>query len=64
MSKIEMDDTGRDIRLLAIKIVMPYRAPRTIMEAGSRIRDTEYNIIINLQPTDGTPRVLVIKRDS
>ena len=63
MSKFEMDDIGRDISLIPIEIAMPYRAPKTISAAGSRIRDTQYNLI-NLQPTDGTPWVLVIKRDT
>ena len=54
LSKIEIEDIGREISLISIEIVMQDQTPKTISDA-------EHKIFINLHPTDGTLWVLVIK---
>ena len=56
MGNIKMEDIGRDISLIPIKIIMRDQTPSTI-------RETHFNIIVNLDPTDGSYWVWVIKMD-
>ena len=55
MSNIRMEDIGKDISIIPIEIVMRDQTPLTI-------NDDDFNIIVNLHPTDGTHWVLVIRR--
>ena len=55
MINIRIEDIGKDISLIPIKIVMRYEKPDNTSEPN-------INIIINLHPTDDTHRVLVIWR--
>ena len=55
MSDIRIKDIGKDISLTPIEIVMTDQSPKTICEPNS-------NIIVSLNPTDGTHWVLVIRR--
>ena len=48
---------GRDIRLISIEIVMCDQTTESINE-------TNFNIIVNIHPTDCTHWFLVIRRDS
>ena len=56
MSDIRIKDIGKDISLTPIEIVMRDENPKTI-------RELNFNIIVNLHPTDGTHWVLVIRRE-
>ena len=56
MSDIRKKDIGKDISLTPIEIVMRD-------ENLDKINDNNFNIIVNLHPTDGTHWVLVIKRE-
>ena len=56
MSDIRIKDIGKDISLTPIEIVMRDENPKTI-------RELNFNIIVNLHPTDGTHSVLVIRRE-
>ena len=56
MSNIRIGDIGKDISITPIKIVMRDQIPETI-------HDREFNLIVNLHPTDGTQWVLVIRRE-
>ena len=47
MSDIRIKDIGKDISLTPIEIVMRDQSPKTICEPN-------FNIIVNLHPTDGT----------
>ena len=49
-------DIGKDISLTPIEIVMRDQTPDSI-------RDPNFNIIVNLHPTEGTHWVLVIRRE-
>ena len=55
MSEIRIKDIGKDISLTPTEIVMRDENPKTI-------RELNFNIIVNLHPTDGTHWVLVIRR--
>ena len=55
MSNIRIGDIGKDKSLTPIEIVM--RDETTLA-----INDDDFNIIVNLHPTDGTHWVLVIRR--
>ena len=55
MNNIEKEDTGKAISLITFEKVMRDQIPKTII-----IED--YNIIVNLHPTDVIHWVLVIKR--
>ena len=55
MTNIRIEDIGKDISLTPIEILMRDETPLTI-------NDDDFNIIINLHPTDGTHWVLVIRR--
>ena len=63
MIDIRIKDIGKDISLTQVEIVMRDENPKTICEAGSLIRELNFNIIVNLHPTDGTHWVLVIRRE-
>ena len=56
MSYIRIKDIGKDISLTPIEIVMRD-------EILNMISEHNFNIIVNLHPTDGTHWVLVIRRD-
>ena len=56
MSDIRMKDIGKDKSLTPIEIVMRDQTPDSI-------RDPNFNIIVNLHPTEGTHWVLVIRRE-
>ena len=56
MSDIRIKDTGKDISLTPIEIVMRDQTPDNTSEPN-------FNIIVNLHPTDGTHWVLVIRRE-
>ena len=55
MSNIRIEDIGKDISLTPIGIVMRDKTP-------DNINENNFNIIVNLHPTDGTHWVLVIRR--
>ena len=55
MSNIRIEDIGKDISLTPIEIAMRDDTPLII-------NDDDFNIIVNLHPTDGTHWVLVIRR--
>ena len=63
MSDIRIKDIGKNISLTPIEIVMRDETPDNICEAGSLINEPNFNIIVNLHPTDGTHWVLVIRRE-
>ena len=48
MSNIRIKDIGKDISLTPIEIIMRDENPELFNE-------TNFNIIVNLHPTDGTP---------
>ena len=56
VSNIKIEDIIRDTCLVPIEIVMRDQTQVTI-------RETNFNIIVNLHPTDGTHWVLVIRRE-
>ena len=56
MSDIRIKDIGEDISLTPIEIVMKDETPDSIYEPN-------FNIIVNLDPTEGTHWVLVIRRE-
>ena len=56
MSNIRIEDIDKDISLTPIEIVMRDQKP-------DNTRETNFNIFINLHPTDGTHWVLVIRRE-
>ena len=56
MSNIKIDDIGENISLTPIQIEMRYQIKETI-------NNPEFNIFVNLHPTDGTHWVLVIRRE-
>ena len=55
MSNIRIKDIGKDISLTSIEIIMRDKKPEMINE-------NNFNIIVNLNPTDGTHWVLIIRR--
>ena len=55
MSNIKIKDIGKDISLTPIELMMRD-------EKQEKINETNFNIIVNLHPTDGTHWVLVIRR--
>ena len=78
MSDIRIKDTGKDISLTPIEIVMRDQTPDSIREtaspigepawgtkggAPSQITNPNSNIIGNLRPTEGTHWVLVTRRE-
>ena len=63
MSDIRKKDIGKDISLIPIEIVMRDETPDSIRETASPIGEPNFNIIVNLHPTDGTDWVLVIRRE-
>ena len=63
MSDIRIKDIGKDISLTPIEIVMRDQSPKTIREPASQISEPNFNIIVNLHPTEGTHWVLVIRRE-
>ena len=56
MSDIRTKDIGKDISLTPIEIVMRDQTPDNTSE-------TNFNIFVNLHPTDGTHWVLFIRRE-
>ena len=54
MSNIRIKDIGKDKSLIPIEIKMRVEKP-------DNINDNNFNIIVNLHPTDGTHWVLVIR---
>ena len=56
MSDIRIKDIGKDISLTPIEIVMRD-------DKLDNTNETNFNIIVNLHPTDGTHWVLVIRRE-
>ena len=63
MSDIRIKDIGKDISLTPIEIVMRDETPDSIRETVSPIREPNFNIIVNLHPTEGTHWVLIIRRE-
>ena len=63
MSDIRIKDIGKDISLTPIEIVMRDETTDNICEAGSLINEPNFNINLNLHPTEGTHWVLVIRRE-
>ena len=63
MNDIRIKDIGKDISLTPIEIVMRDQSLKTIRETASLIYEPNFNIIVNLHPTDGTHWVLVIRRE-
>ena len=55
MSNIKKEDIAKDISLIPIEIVIGDQIPDSI-------REPNFNIFINLHPTDGTHWVLVLRR--
>ena len=55
-SNIETRNMGRDINLKPIQILIRDQTPDSI-------NDSNFNIIVNLHPTDGTHCVIDIRRD-
>ena len=56
MSNIRLEDIGKDIILTPIEILMRN-------QNSDNISEPNFNIIVNLHPTDGTHWVLVIRRE-
>ena len=56
MDNIKIEVIGRDISLMPIEMVMRDQTPFII-------NDNNFNIIVNLHPTDSTHWVLVIRRE-
>ena len=54
VSDIRVKDIGKDISLTPIEIVMRDETPDSIRETASPIGEHNFNIIVNLNPTDGT----------
>ena len=63
MSDIRIKDIGKDISLTPIEIVMRDETPDNICEAGSLINEPNFNLMVNLHPTEGTHWVLAIRRE-
>ena len=63
MSDIRIKDIGKDISLTPIEVVMRDQSPKTVREPASQIYEPNFNIIVNLHPTDGTHWVLVTRRE-
>ena len=63
MSDIRVKNIGKDINLTPIEIVMRDQTPDSISEPSSQINDNNFNIIVNLHPTDGTHWVSVVRRE-
>ena len=63
MSDIRIKDIGKDISLTPIEIVMRDETPDSIRETASPNGEPNFNIIVNLHPTEGTHWVLVIRRE-
>ena len=55
MSIIRIEDISKNITIISIEVVMRDQTPLTI-------NDDDFNIIVNLHPTDGTHWVLVRRR--
>ena len=69
MSNIKIENIVSDICLTPIEVVLRDKTPDSIVETASHIRDSasqirelNFNIFVNLHPTDGTYWVLVIRR--
>ena len=56
MSDIRIEDIGKDISVTPIQIVMRDQTP-------DNINDNNFNIFVNLHPTEGTHWVLIIRRE-
>ena len=56
MSDIRIKDLGKDINLTPIEIVMRDQTP-------NKVTNNNFKIIVNLHPTEGKHRVLVIRRE-
>ena len=63
MNDIRIKDIGKDISLTPIEIVMRDETPDRFREKTSPIGEPNFNIIVNLHPTDGTHSVLFIRRE-
>ena len=63
MSDIRIKDIGKDISLTPIEIVMRDETPHSIRETASPTGEPNFNIIMNLHPTDGTHWYLVIRTE-
>ena len=63
MSDIRIKDIGKDISLTPIEIVMRDQTPNNTNDPQSGFANPNFNIIVNLHPTEGTHWVLVIKRE-
>ena len=53
MSDIRIKDIGKDISLTPIEVAMKDETPDNICEAGSLINEPNFNITVNLHPTEG-----------
>ena len=63
MSDIRKKDIGKNISLTPIEIVMRDETPDSIRETASPIGEHNFNVIVNIHPSDGTHWVLVIRRE-
>ena len=63
MSDIKIKDIGKDISPTPIEIVMRDQTPVSIRETASPIGEPNFNVIVNLHPTECTHWVLVIRRE-
>ena len=54
MSVIRIKNIGKDLSLTPIEIVMRDETTDNIRETTSPIVEPNFNIIVNLHPTDGT----------
>ena len=63
MSKVRIDDIGKDISLTPIELIMRYQIPDSIRETASPIKNPNFNISVNLDPIEGTHWVLIIRRE-
>ena len=63
MSDIRIKYIGKHISLTPIEIVMRDETPDNINDPRIGFANNNFNIVVNLHPTDGTPWVLVMKRE-
>ena len=63
MSDIRIKDIGKDICLTPIEIVMRDETQNNTNDPQSGFANPNFNIIVNLHPTDGTHWVLVRRRE-
>ena len=63
MSDIRIKDIGKDISLTPIEIVMRDQTPNNTNDPQNGFANPNFNIVVNLHPTDGTHWVLVLRRE-